>query len=224
MKIGIIQASSQKEKNDLLFEIVKEAVKGKEHEVFNFGIFSYEDYDYSYIQIAICISLLLESQAVDFIVTGCSSGQGIMLACNSLPGILCGYIENPSDAFLFRSINDGNVVSLPLGLNFGWAGEINLQCTLGKLFDGPFGIGYPKEDAKRKQRDTKLLKELNQITKKNIFEIMPLMENNLLMSTLQRQNVYNFIKENGKKEDIIRAIDEYLENNKNVYIITKKEA
>lgn len=31
-------------------------------------------------------------------VTGCSSGQGMMLACNSLPGVLCGYVGSPSDA------------------------------------------------------------------------------------------------------------------------------
>ena len=33
---------------------------------------------------------------------------------------------------LFGRINDGNAVSLPLGLNFGWAGEINLQSTIEK--------------------------------------------------------------------------------------------
>lgn len=32
---------------------------------------------------------------VDFVVTGCSSGQGMMLACNSMPGILCGYTPTP---------------------------------------------------------------------------------------------------------------------------------
>lgn len=52
---------------------------------------------------------------------------------------------------LFGRINDGNAVSLPLGLNFGWAGEINLQCTIEKLFADAFGIGYPPEDAERKR-------------------------------------------------------------------------
>lgn len=33
--------------------------------------------NYSYIQTAVNISLLLESGAVDFAVTGCSSGQGM---------------------------------------------------------------------------------------------------------------------------------------------------
>mgnify|MGYP000987727413 CR=1 FL=1 len=113
----------------------------------NFGIFEEENEQYSYVEIAILISFLIESGAVDFVVTGCSSGQGMMLACNSLPGLLCGYIETPQDAFLFGRINGGNVASLPLGLNFGWQGELNLQYTLDKLFDGEFGMGYPENEA-----------------------------------------------------------------------------
>ena len=38
MKIGIIQASSQKSKNKILERCVREAV-GAEHEVINFGIY-----------------------------------------------------------------------------------------------------------------------------------------------------------------------------------------
>lgn len=118
MRIAVIQGTSRKNMNTLLFESVKKAVQSFD-EVLNFGIFEDKDEQYSYVETAILISLLVESGAVDFVVTGCSSGQGMMLACNSLPGLLCGYIENPQDAFLFGRINGGNVASLPLGLNFG---------------------------------------------------------------------------------------------------------
>ena len=37
-----------------------------------------------------------------------------------------------------------------LGLNFGWQGELNLQYTLDKLFDGEFGMGYPENEAEGK--------------------------------------------------------------------------
>jgi len=151
MKVGVIQASSQKEKNDEIFKCVTSAVEPLGYEVVNFGVFADSSQNFSYIEIAICISLLLSSKVIDFVVTGCSSGQGMMLACNSLPGVLCGYTPTPQDAFLFGRINNGNAVSLPLGLNFGWCGEINLQCTLSKLFDGPFGEGYPIRDADRKK-------------------------------------------------------------------------
>ena len=95
MKIGVIQASSQKEKNEVIFESVARAVESLDHEVVNFGVFADSSQKYSYVEIAICVSLLLSSKTVDFIVTGCSSGQGMMLACNSMPGVLCGYTPTP---------------------------------------------------------------------------------------------------------------------------------
>ena len=152
MKIGIIQASSQAGKNKLIFDTVKKYAAGSE--IINFGCTEDEPDRYSYIEISVLAGMLLSSGAVDFIVTGCSSGQGMMLACNSFPGVLCGYAPTPMDAYLFAQINNGNAVSLPLGLNFGWMGEINLQCTLDQLFAGPFGCGYPPEEKKRKKRLT----------------------------------------------------------------------
>lgn len=197
MKIGIIQASSQKDKNELIFECAKKAIDENTNTVVNFGIFKDEDVSYSYVETAIQISLLLESGAIDFVISGCSSGQGMMLACNSLPGILCGYIENPSDAYLFGRINDGNVVSLPLGLNFGWAAEINLQSTLDQLFCEPFGTGYPAKDAARKQKDTKLLKEINALTKRNIIDVLPQLDKSLIQKVLQRDVVFDYIMKYG---------------------------
>lgn len=206
MKIAVIQASSQKDKNTLLYECVSNSVKDKNHKIINFGVYPYEEVIYSYIHTAIHISLLLESGAIDFVVTGCSSGQGMMLACNSLPGIICGYVENPSDAYLFGRINDGNAVSFPLGLNFGWAGEINLQITLDKLFDESFGIGYPKEDALRKQTDTKKLKEINAITKRTIIEVLPFIDHDLVTASLKRANVYDYIMEFGTNIELINLL------------------
>lgn len=210
MKIGILQASSQKDKNDLLEKCVTKAVINKGHEVINFGVFSEEKITYSYIQTALCISLLLESNSVDFVVTGCSSGQGMMLACNSFPGVICGYVENPSDAYLFGRINNGNAVSYPLGLNFGWAAEINLQNTLNELFNEPFGIGYPKEEAERKKKDTILLKQINRISKKSLIEVLPKLDNEFVKSTLERDCVYNYIMQNSSNEDIKAIIKQHI--------------
>lgn len=211
MKIGVIQASSQKEKNELIYNSVKKAVKDKNYEVINLGIFAEEKKNYSYIQMAIWISILLESKAVDFIVTGCSSGQGMMLACNSMPGVICGYIENPADAYLFATINNGNAVSYPLGLNFGWAGELNLQSTLDKLFEEEFGIGYPKKDSERKKQDTKMLKEINSIAKRSLQEVLPDMDKDLLQETLNYDYARNYVMKYGKDEDVKQLIFKLLE-------------
>lgn len=93
MRIGVIQASSQISKNRILFELTKK--NAVNDEVINFGCFEDETEEYSYVDIALQAGMLLTSKSVDFIVTGCSSGQGMMLACNCMPGILCGYTSAP---------------------------------------------------------------------------------------------------------------------------------
>ena len=204
MKIGVIQASSQKSKNEALYRCTLQAVEhnGRQDTVINFGVSQDEEAAFSYIETALDISLLLCSGAVDFIVTGCSSGQGMMLACNSLPGILCGFVQTPQDAYLFGRINGGNAVSLPLGLNFGWLGEINLQCTLDKLFDGPFGCGYPPEEAERKRRDTEELKRINAVTRKTLPETLALYDRNLVSKALCRKKVREYVLRFGTQADI----------------------
>lgn len=202
MTIGIIQAASQRAKNGLLYQCALNATRHIEADVVNFGVFPEEDADLTYVEAALCAGLLLASGAVDFIVTGCSSGQGMMLACNSLPGVLCGYVPTPQDAFLFGRINGGNAASLPLGLNFGWCGEINLQCTLDKLFDGPFGAGYPPADAPRKAADTARLKAINAASKRGMTEALPLYDEAFVKRALSRRAVTDYILSHGTDEGV----------------------
>ena len=81
MKIAVIQASSQISKNELLYKYTKKYAKNSE--VINYGCFSDDFNNYSYLEIALLIGILINEKLVDFAVTGCSSGQGMMLACNS---------------------------------------------------------------------------------------------------------------------------------------------
>ena len=212
MRIGVIQAASQRDKNAALYACAKNAVtKNRRNDtVVNYGVFPQDETAFSYIEAAVNISLLLSSGAADFIITGCSSGQGMLLACNSLPSVLCGYTPTPQDAFLFARINGGNAVSFPLGLNYGWLGEINLQCTLDQLLNGPFGCGYPPEDAERKQRDTRLLKQLNAAGKRPAIAVFRAMDKALMQKALQWDAVRRDIIENGKNEEItafVRAFE-----------------
>ena len=156
MKIAVVQASSQISKNDMLFQYTK--MYAKDSDVINYGCFFDDVEKYSYLEIALLIGMLINEKKVDFVVTGCSSGQGMMLACNSIPGVLCGYVPTPKDAYLFAQINNGNVVSLPLGEEYTYTGEKNLENTIKALFSEPFGGGYPKSEAKRKIADANQLK------------------------------------------------------------------
>lgn len=211
MKIGIIQASSQKDKNKSIENCLRNAVP-KEHKIFNFGIYEDSAVKLSYIQIALCAGLLLESKSIDFIITGCSSGQGMMLACNSFSGVLCGYAANVTDAFLFGRINNGNAISYPLGTHWGWAAEINLRETLKALFSEPLGIGYPPDEAERKKHDSEQLKQIQRLCKKDISEMLPLLDRKLVKGALHYDTVSNFIMEHGSNERLKAQIQEIRSN------------
>lgn len=201
MKIGVIQASSQKEKNKLLFDNTRKYASG--HEVINFGCGHLEQDRYSYIEIALAIGILICSGAVDFIVTGCSSGQGMMLACNSMPGVICGYAPTPKDAYLFAQINNGNAVSVPLGEAYTWHGEENLSQTIKALFSEPFGQGYPKGEAERKLRDTLLLKEIRNASQIETAALLEKLDHKLLRHVLGKKNVTDYILANGTDQTVV---------------------
>ena len=196
MRIGVIQASSQAEKNKILYEAVLK--NAKHDDVINFGCFPDEKETYSYVDISIEIGMLIASEAIDFVVTGCSSGQGMMLACNSVPGILCGYTPTPQDAFLFGRINNGNAISVPLGLNYGWAGEVNLNYIMEALFSTPFGIGYPKEDAEGKIKDALLVKKVKEHANVPFTSFWQSLDKELVIRNTRREIVTKFIMEKGK--------------------------
>ena len=202
VKIGVIQASSQTSKNKILYDLTKETANADE--VVNFGCFEEEKEIYSYVEISLEIGLLLTSKAVDFIVTGCSSGQGMMLACNNMPHVICGYAPTPQDAFLFGRINAGNAISVPLGLNYGWSGEVNLEYTLAALFQKPFGTGYPIQDAQRKMEDTKLLKSINSLSRISMVDILNGLDEKFCSKIIEKQNVVDYILKYGVEEDIVQ--------------------
>ena len=206
MRIAVIQASSQAAKNELIYSAVKKYAAGAE--VINFGCFGNEEQKYSYIEISILIGILLSCKSVDLVVTGCSSGQGMMLACNNMPGVLCGYIPTPMDAYLFAQINDGNAVSLPLGEEYTWAGEENLDKTIAKLFSEPFGQGYPKSEAERKLEDTRLLKSIRSSSQIKMTELLKTLEKPLLYKVLSKKDVVEYVLENGRDEELSLLITE----------------
>ena len=207
MKIGIVNAASQQDKNPQIVQLVREAAPT--HEVVNFGA---DVGGASYIQAAVCAALLLNSGAVDFIVTGCSSGQGMALACNSLPGVLCGFVQSVSDAYLFGRINDGNAVSYPFGLEWGWCGEINFRETMRALFSEPFGQGYPPQDAERKMRDMRLLKDINRLCRRSLSEVLPELDRQTLAGALNIAPCLSYIRANGTDRELVGLIAGFAES------------
>ncbi|MFC6201683.1 RpiB/LacA/LacB family sugar-phosphate isomerase [Lactiplantibacillus nangangensis] len=204
MKIAVIQATTQLNKNDLLFQATQQAA-GAENEVINFGVFEH-DSKLSYVQVSLLVGLLLNTKAVDYVITGCSSGNGMAIACNSLPNVICGYLPTPSDAYLFGRINHGNCASLPLGLNFGWAGELNLQFTLKKLFDGPMNTGYPQAASKRKEHDALMLQNIKRLTQTNLIGAINQIDSDFMAPIYRKHDVFDYIFKNGSEQNLVNSI------------------
>ena len=197
MTIAVITASSVADKHRILYEAVKESAP--EAAIVDLGCREGDEL-YSYIDISVMVGMLLSSGSVDFVVTGCSSGQGMMLACNSLPGVLCGYAPSPMDAYLFAQINNGNAISLPLAEGYTWTGEDNLRATVRKLFSEPFGGGYPKGDEDRKKKDTLLLKEIRKNSQKSTAALLDTLDADMTEKLLRKHDVISLIMSRGSGE------------------------
>ena len=204
MKIAVIQASSQANKNALIYSAVIRYAP--ESDIYNFGCLENEEEKYSYIEISVLVGLLLAGKAVDFVVTGCSSGQGMMLACNSLPGVLCGYVPTPKDAYLFVQINNGNAISLPLGEEYTWSGSDNLEKTIASTFSEPFGQGYPKSESERKLRDTATLKRIKTESQIEFADLLDKLDKDLIHKILGKKDVIDFVLANGTDSRILEWI------------------
>ncbi len=185
MKIALISENSQAAKNGVIETALKTVVEPLGHQVFNYGMYTAEDAcSLTYVMNGILAGILLNSKAADFVVTGCGTGMGAMLACNSMPGVFCGLVIDPTDAFLFGQINDGNAISMPYAKGFGWAAELNLQDVYRKLFEGERGLGYPKERAAIMAKNRGILKEVKAAANKDMLTVLKSIDQDLLKSAI----------------------------------------
>ena len=202
MKIALIMENSQAAKNELVYNTLKNTVEPLGHTVDNYGMEGANDKSLTYVQNGLLAAILLNSGAADFVVTGCGTGMGAMLALNSFPRVSCGLIIDPSDAFMFGQINDGNAISLPYAKGFGWGAEVNLTYIFEKLFAGERGLGYPRERAVPMAANRKILKDVKEITHTPMIEILKKIDQQFLLDTINRDTFKKYFFENSKDEEI----------------------
>ena len=101
-----------------------------------------------------------------------------------MPGVFCGLVVDPTDAFLFGQINDGNAISMPYAKGFGWAAELNLQDCYRKLFDGERGLGYPKERAAIMARNRGILSQVKAVSCHSMLDVLKGIDPDLLKSAI----------------------------------------
>ena len=207
MKIALINENSQAAKNALVYETLKKVVEPMGHEVFNYGMYAADDAaQLTYVQNGILAAILLNSGAADFVVTGCGTGEGAMLALNSFPGVICGHVADPLDAYTFAHINDGNAVSLPFALNFGWGGELKLQYIFEKLFGFGHGQGYPKERVEPEMRNKRILDEVRAKTMRPLIDALKDIDQDLLKGAVAGERFQELFFANCRDEEIASYI------------------
>jgi ribose 5-phosphate isomerase RpiB len=185
MKIALITENSQAAKNGIIHDALTAVAEPMGHQVFNYGMYSAEDTaSLTYVMNGLLTGILLNSKAADFVVTGCGTGMGSMLACNAMPGVFCGLVIDPTDAFLFSQINAGNAISMPYAKGFGWAAELNLQDCYAKLFDGEPGAGYPRERAAIMATNRGKLADLKAAACHDMLSVLKAVDQDLLRAAI----------------------------------------
>lgn len=211
MKIALINENSQASKNNVIYESLKEVASKYGHEVYNYGMYGKEnESSLTYVQVGLLTAILLNSKAVDFVITGCGTGEGAMLACNSFPNVLCGLVVDATDAYLFTQINNGNAISIPYAKGFGWGSELTLKDIFNNLFKEEFGNGYPKERAIPEQTNKKILDEIKKITHTDILTILKNIDKDFLRETISGENFEEYFFENCQNKEISEYLKDIL--------------
>jgi len=169
MRIAVINETSAAGRNP---EIMA-ALDGRGHEIINTGMTqSGVQPELQYIHIGLMSAILLDLKVVDFVVGGCGTGQGFLNAVMQYPGVFCGHILSPLDAWLFARINAGNCISLALNQGYGWAGEINLRMIFDALFSSEPGSGFPEHRREPQRRSREILAGVSAAAHRPMPEIL----------------------------------------------------
>ena len=211
MRIALINENSQAAKNGIIEKALRKVVEPMGFEVRNYGMYAADDEaQLTYVQNGILAATLLNAGACDYVITGCGTGEGAMLALNSFPGVICGHVATPLDAYIFAQINDGNAISLPFALGFGWGGDLNLEYIFEKLFCEPSGGGYPKERAVPEQRNKKILDQVKLVTYKTMEEILPALDQELVKGAFAGKNFKEYFFADATNESLKAVVKDII--------------
>ena len=212
MKIALINENSQAPKNELIFQTLKKAAEPMGHTCYNYGRYSAEDvHQRTYVQAGLLTALLLNSGAADFVITGCGTGMGATLACNAFPGVMCGRVNDPCDAYLFSQVNNGNAVAMPFAFQFGWGAEVNLQYVFEKLFGTEPGGGYPPEWAAAEQSNRRILMQVKEISHTKFIDILKNIDQDFLKGAIAEDSFPGMFFANCRDVEIAAYIRSVLE-------------
>lgn len=213
MKLAVINEFSTKNRNADLMRVLGELG----YTPLNLGMKDQEGEPMlNYLETAFLSALALNLKMVDFVVGGCGTGQGYMNAVLQYPGISCGLVADPTDAFLYSRINAGNCVSLPLNKGYGGVGgDINMKYIFEKLFNDTYGAGYPESRGDFQTGLRKILSDLSANAHRTMEEIIDLMDADILRNALLFPGVREAVEE-APESSLKEKIREWYKNHENI--------
>jgi len=203
MKVAVVNETSTGNRN----ADIMEALELIDVDVINAGMTeSFKSPELSYVHAGVLTAILLNTGAADFVIGGCSTGQGFLEAAMQFPGVFCGFIKDEIDAWLFAQINGGNCVSLSLNLGYGWVADKNLSFILERLFSVELGSGYPKERKDVQKKFKVLLDSVGEYTFSPFATIIETLPDELLMPVLDFPGVTDLLDINNIKDEALKKI------------------
>ena len=211
MKIALIMENSQAAKSETVHQALKSVAEPAGHTVSHYGMYAADDdAQLTYVMNGLLAGLLVNSGAADFIVSGCGTGMGAMLALNAMPKVVCGLVIDPTDAFLFGQINDGNAISMPYAKGFGWAAELNLQDCYRKLFEVERGVGYPKERAAIMAKNRNIFTDVKAAATQDMLTVLKSVDQGLVKSIVAGKKFQELFFANATDEALIAYVKDVL--------------
>lgn len=198
MKIALMNEFSQAAKNPVILNELKNATEKHGHTVFNVGMDGDNDHRLTYVHLGIIGAILLNSKAIDFVIAGCGTGQGALMALNAFPGVNCGYCLDPTDAYLFAQVNNGNALALAFAKGFGWGAELNARYMFEKAFEGEKGLGYPPERRESQNANVVILNDMKKAASKPFIEMLKSIDQDLLKQAIGGKRFQECFFENSK--------------------------
>lgn len=212
MKIALMNEFSQAGKNPVILEQLNAVAQEQGHDVFNVGMNGDNDHRLTYIHLGIMAGLLLNSKAVDFVVCGCGTGQGTLVSLNTHPGVVCGYCIDPSDAYLFAQINNGNALALPFAKGFGWGAELNCRYIFEKAFSGERGQGYPPERKASQVENAGILNDVKAAMTKDYLEGLKALDPELVKTAVGGERFQSCFFEHGQDKELQQFVQSVIDS------------
>ncbi|GAM55677.1 4-deoxy-L-threo-5-hexosulose-uronate ketol-isomerase [Vibrio ishigakensis] len=118
---------------------------------------------------------------------------------------------DPSDAFLFNQINNGNALSLAFAKGFGWGAELNVRYIFEKAFTtGERGQGYPVERVVPQQANAAILNDVKAaVVKENFLDTLKAIDPELVKTAVSGERFQQCFFENcqvAEIEDYVRTV------------------